>query len=315
MIGLDNMNIRLKYRGGNAESRMQKDKLRGLKRALLYSYQAETIALNDGREFRCLINPDNLKMDYDIKILSIPFEDICLNADKEFNTTTAGLQSIDLKVGDSFYWKETNTYWLVTMDYLEESAYKRMEIRKCTDEVDLNGKSYKVYIKGPKETTIPWNQKAGIVWNDMNYKIEMYITKDEYTTDYFSRFKTLKIDGDTYQIQTVNKYNNDSNIVIITLKEYFNNTVLEESLAREDKEEKPNLEYEIEGPVEVHPYDIITYKLNVMTDEYKWMVSNNKAQIISTEGNSATIEIITGRSGKFELTCNDYFLPITIVSI
>jgi hypothetical protein len=53
--------------------------LTGLKRALLYSYQAETAVLSDGREFRCLINPDKNKPAYDNKIISIPFKDICLN--------------------------------------------------------------------------------------------------------------------------------------------------------------------------------------------------------------------------------------------
>lgn len=314
MTGLDNMNTRLKYRGGNAESRMQKDKLMGLKRALLYSYQSETAILADGREFRCLINPDNLKMDYDIKIISIPFSDICLNAPKEGSTTTAGQQEINLKVGDTFTWKETNTDWLICMQHIEETAYFRAEIRKCTDVVDLNGTLYKVYIKGPKETTIPWNQKAGIVWNDMNYKIEMYIHKDEYTSEYFSRFNTLKIDGDTYEVQTINKYNNDSNIMIITLKEYFNNTILEESLQKE-QEDIPALVYEIEGPMEVHPYDIVEYKLNATAENYKWMISNSKARILEAKGNAATVEIITGRSGEFEISCNDYFLPVTIASI
>ena len=72
MSELDNLSIRLRYAGGGkADDRMQKDKLRTLKKALLYSYQAETIVLEDGREFRALINPDKLKNDYDNKILSI----------------------------------------------------------------------------------------------------------------------------------------------------------------------------------------------------------------------------------------------------
>jgi hypothetical protein len=54
--------------------------LRTLKKALLYSYQAATIILQDGKEFRCLINPDKNIPDYDNKILSIPYKDICLNA-------------------------------------------------------------------------------------------------------------------------------------------------------------------------------------------------------------------------------------------
>ena len=64
MSELDNLSIRLRYAGGGkADDRMQKDKLRTLKKALLYSYQAETVVLEDGREFRALINPDKLKND------------------------------------------------------------------------------------------------------------------------------------------------------------------------------------------------------------------------------------------------------------
>jgi hypothetical protein len=49
---------------------------------LLYSYQAATAILPNGREFRCLINPDKNKPAYDNKILSIPYKDICLNAER-----------------------------------------------------------------------------------------------------------------------------------------------------------------------------------------------------------------------------------------
>ena len=76
---MDNLSIRLKHLGGKKqEDRMQLDKLRTLKKALIYSYQGATAVLEDGREFRCLINPDKLKNDYDNKIISIPFYDICL---------------------------------------------------------------------------------------------------------------------------------------------------------------------------------------------------------------------------------------------
>jgi hypothetical protein len=121
----ENLNIRLNYMGGRkAEDRMINDKLRTLKKALLYSYQAATAVLEDGREFRCLINPDKLKNDYDNKILSIPFYDICLNAEK-VGTTTMGEESTGLQVGDIFTWKETETDWLVYLRYLEEDAYFR----------------------------------------------------------------------------------------------------------------------------------------------------------------------------------------------
>ena len=76
MSGLENLTKRLNYRGGNQEGRMQQRKLETLKKALIYSYQAATAKLSDGREFRCLINPDKLKTDYDNRIISIPFKDI-----------------------------------------------------------------------------------------------------------------------------------------------------------------------------------------------------------------------------------------------
>lgn len=74
------MKNRINYHGGPTQiERMNADKLRSLKKALLYSYQAATAILSGGREFRCLINPNKLSLDLDNKILSIPFKDICLN--------------------------------------------------------------------------------------------------------------------------------------------------------------------------------------------------------------------------------------------
>ena len=81
MSGLDNLNTRLRYYGGNQQGRMNADKLRGLRKALLYSYQAVTLIMplregeDEPRKFRALINPDKTKNDYDQKIVSIPFKD------------------------------------------------------------------------------------------------------------------------------------------------------------------------------------------------------------------------------------------------
>ena len=77
-MSLETLKMRLNYNGGvSQQDRMIKDKERSLKKALLYSYQSGTAVLEDGREFRCLMNPDKEKMDYDNKIISIPFRDIC----------------------------------------------------------------------------------------------------------------------------------------------------------------------------------------------------------------------------------------------
>jgi hypothetical protein len=79
-MSLNNMRNRLNFHGGaDQQKRMNEDKLRSLKKALLYSYQAATAVLSDGRTFKCLINPNKLSLDLDNKILSIPFKGICLN--------------------------------------------------------------------------------------------------------------------------------------------------------------------------------------------------------------------------------------------
>lgn len=102
MEGLDNLKTRLNYAGGKSQQvRMNEDKLKSLKKALLYSYQAATAILADGREFRCLINPDKLKNEYDMKIISIPFEDICLNQ-KRIGKTIEDIEEIGMTAGDVF---------------------------------------------------------------------------------------------------------------------------------------------------------------------------------------------------------------------
>ena len=162
MTGLENMSTRLQYAGGAPQNkRMNEDKLKSLKKALLYSYQSATAILADGREFRCLINPDQLKNEYDNKIISIPFEDVCLN-EKEFNEqgliragkTSEGIRKIGLKPGDVITWKETNTDWLVYLQYFEETAYFRAELRRCKYTVDVDGTKYKCYAARPSVNEI-----------------------------------------------------------------------------------------------------------------------------------------------------------------
>ena len=96
------MKTRISYAGGSKQQdRMIEDKLRSLKRAMFNSYQGATAVLEDGREFRCLINPDKMKTEYRDKIISIPFEDVCLNKPK-VGKTTEGIEPIGMKVGDTF---------------------------------------------------------------------------------------------------------------------------------------------------------------------------------------------------------------------
>ena len=314
------MKTRLAYRGGNAEGRFQQDKLNSLKKALLYSYQAETVRLADGREFRCLINPDKLKPEYDNKVISIPFEDICLN-EELVGTTTEGLQLVGMKAGDYFTWigkqHHPDSTWLVYLQHLEEDAYFRAEIRRCDAVLDVNGKSYPVYIRGPVETDIPWNQKKGIVWNNLNYSLVMYITKNEETNSYFERFTKIDFDDKKWEVQAVNRYDSGGSIIEIFLKETFTNTIEEEVQKEQElkKEGKDTTSPHLIGSDEVYPYDVVDFAIEGASGGV-WSISNNKAKIIKQNELMVTIEVVSSKSGNFDLIYgDDLIFPIKIKSL
>lgn len=316
MSGLDNLNKRLQYLGGNQQERMVKDKERSLKKALIYSYQSETLVTEDGKEFRCLINPDKLKNEYDKKILSIPYEDICLNKPRR-GTTTEGLVDTLIKPGDVFKWKENNSYWLIYLHHKEELAYFRAEIIECNREVEIGEKIYKVYNRGPVETDINWILRNGIEFNELNYSRVMYITKNEETLKALHRFSIIKIDNKPWEVQTVNSVDAEG-IIKVVIKEYYQNSILEDKIEEDKKKpaaEEPTKPY-ISGPAVVYPYDKITYTIVSDEDiEGLWTVSNKKAKIISFSDKTVDIEIVTGRSGDFILRYGDLVLPIKIESL
>ena len=296
---VEKTNIRLNYQGGNAEQRFQRDKLNTLKKALLYSYQAATATLSDGREFRCLINPNKLKPDYDNKIISIPYKDICLNSDK-IGKTSEGLQEVGLKPGDVFKWKETDSYWIIYLQYIEEDAYFRAEIRKCEEEVEINKNKYHIYIRGPVETTIQWNLKKNKTWNDINYSLVLYITKNEDTLNFFHRFAKVKINGNTWEVKAVDPYSADG-IIEVCLGEWYNNE-MEETLSSEDVTPEINKEeVYIDGPMQLKPYDSAEYKIQ-NAEEGNWYIKDTKkVKIIKETDKSIEIEILTGKSGNFDI--------------
>lgn len=294
---------------------MIEDKLRSLKRAMLYSYQAATAILEDGREFRCLINPDKTKTEYRDKIISIPFEDVCLNKNRA-GKTTEGFETIGMKVGDTFEWKEDKTYWLVYLRYEEERAYFRAEIRNCDAEIEINGKKYRGYLRGPDGDETVWRTKHNISWVDIDYHAVLYITNNEDTKDYFHRFKKLKINNKPWEVQVVDAISNEG-LIMVALKEDFSNELADKMLEKtqendvqieqipdepvfepiEDEEPTP----QIIGPQEVYPYDKKKYSIQNACDGY-WIVNNEKKAVIAHQSKkTVTIDFITGRSGDIEL--------------
>ena len=327
MSGLENLQIRLQYKGGEKQlDRMKYSKEKTLKKSLLYSYQSQTAILSDGREFRCLINKDKTKLYSDDKIISIPFEDICLN-EKELTgapigkyKTSEGTQIIGMKPGDVFTWKETNTDWIVYLQRLEETAYFRAEIRNCQYTLDIDGKIYKVYARKKALGEIPWHTSKGMSWNDLDYSVEIYLTKDDITKNRYKRFDIIELDDRPWEVQAVDAMSVEG-IVMVALKEYYRNSI-EEALEEEKAEESvPQVDTRlphITGDTEVYPYDTKVYTIQGI-DGGSWSLDSKKAKIVSQTEESVTIEVTTGRSGDFELKYikedNEIVLNITINSL
>lgn len=317
-----NLQKRLNYHGGaNQADRMRKDKAWSLDKALRYSYQAETAILADGREFRCLINPNKLSMELDDKMLSIPFEDICLTTNKQ--------EQIGVKAGDVLGWKENGTHWLVYMQYLQEDAYFRGLMRQCDTEVEIGGNRYWVYLKGPSEKTIDWQKTNSFVFNNLNYTLEMYISNTPETNEFFQRFAKLKIHGKPWEVQAVDR-TTTSGIIGVYLKEDYTNEFEEE--AEPEVEETPEVEIPevatfrmrrtspaaIIGPNEVYPFDIRSYTIENASGG-TWSLSNKRAKILKQDESSVEIEITTGKSGDvsliYETNGDKIVFNITILSL
>ncbi len=303
MSSLDNLKKRLDYYGGaNQEQRMNTDKLRSLKKALLYSYQAQTAILKDNREFRCLINHDKLKEDYDDKIISIPYDDICLNADK-IGKTHEGIEHIGMQVGDVFTWKETNTKWIVIQEILEENAYFRGTIRKAEDEVIIDGKSYYGYL-GKWSKNELWHTKKGTSWSEMGYEVVLYITKDDETVDFFHRFQKVTINGRLWEVQMVNDITSDTMLIIYLKETYIND--MEDAAASApqeistEPEETSSEAPAIKGSLTIYPFDTKTYTIE-NAENGVWSLSNTKGRIVEQTSQSVTIEITTAKSGSIDL--------------
>lgn len=327
MRALEGMKTRLQYSGGvNQQDRMNQDKLRVLKKALLYSYQAATAILEDGREFRCLINPDKLKTSYDEKIISIPYEDICLNPEfSKRETTSQGIESIDLLPGDVFTWKENNTKWLVYLKRYEETAYLRAEIRRCNYRIEINGSYYDVYVKGPDETAIVWNKVKSTMWNNLNYNLTMYIKKDRKTENFFHRFSKIELNNMPWEVQAIDSMSLEG-VIIVALRETYQNSI-EKELEKENEEcdiiERDGITPYINGPLEINPYDTIKYKVEKISEEEltgEWKITGKRINILEENSSYIVFQENSGHQGEIEIKYKrkgkaDLLLPVKVNSL
>ncbi len=355
----EKVNVRGKETSGYADPlvRLREDKLRSMKRALFNSYQAAIIKFDkDDRDFhfRCLINHDKLKVDYQDKILSIPFREVPVEYEKDYtledrfvDVGTPGsfydskgnliedqngnIRVYRVRPGDTFQWISgnegymPNSYWIIYLQYSQETAYFRGEIRKADDEIEVipieqDGSEgepviYHGWTVGPNEDEVIWNVKKGVVWNDMYYTKLLYITKDQTTTEFFKRFERVVINGQTWQVQGYNdnygtsSKNSTGGLIRVALKETYTST---NQMIKQIQEKDQQKVLQIIGPKNIQSYDVVKYY--VPDGHSEWEVSAAApVQILSQSEDEIKIKAKKVTSEvTFNLKYGNQVLTITV---
>ena len=308
---------RLILNGGTFQQhRMIFDKRRSLDRALLYSYQAcdikRVFSLTKTDEelemipkvCRALINPDKLKMDYDDKIVSVPFEN--------------GYQP-----GDVFEWVGTNTFWLIRLQELNEVAYFRGDIRKCSYQVsweDEDGihSSY-VAVRGPVETKINYIQKHQISVDTPNHSLNIYMPRTEAALKYFRRYSKFYLQGldegspqVCWRVEATDWISSPGILELTAVEYYINETEddLEKGLVGALKAEpiNPNnwsTEVLIEGDTFIKPRVQVNYRYKGILNS-AWNIDDKKYPIVwkINPNDPAEIALMWDSSyhGQFEIS-------------
>ena len=288
--------------------------------------------------FRALINHDKLKVDYEDKIISIPFNECPEGSDEPMDT--------DFHNGTVFKWVHGNkeewtpdTFWIVYMQYSEETAYFRAEIRKADEEIEIivvdqegneNTVSYRGWMTGPNETSILWNTKRGVVWNDMNYTKLLYITKDEDTLAYFQRFDRVIINGKPWEIQAYNdSYSTNKNgdtssgIIRVALKETYTSAeeFIKEKTNAAAAQAQEQAAYDaihtqarLEGPIAAFEYDTLVYKAKNYDTVKDWTISDSSlVKVVNYTEDSLTIQTL--KSGQLDIHYGEDTIHVNIKAL
>lgn len=218
-----------------------------------------------------------------------------------------------------------DSYWIIFLQYSEQTAYFRGQIRKADDEIEVipideDGSPgdpviYHGWTTGPNEDQAIWNVKKGVVWNDMYYTKILYITKDETTKAFFKRFDRVVINGQTWEVQGYNdnygtsSKNAEGGMIRVALKETYTST---NQVIQDIKEIEQSSDYEILGPSEVQSYDTVTYY--VYNGTGSWILPTAAPiDIISQTTNELKIEIKPVRNKTtFTLGYGEKELQITV---
>ncbi len=274
---------RISYLGGNSTGRINKTKLWSFHLALKNDYNSRWIKLPNKESTRCLINNDNLKLDYDKKIISVDFDS-------------------KLESGDVFQTLDDKTYWMILLPDLAETAYLKAQIIRCRYELTVNGQNYWIYFQGPTETDIRWFQKRSINLNEMNLSGKIYIKKDANTEDFFHRFVKIKIDGLPWEVETIDKISTPGIIEVVLREDYVNQDKELPSISIDGQENEI-----IIGRNTVQQDSIASYIINenYFDKSGMWNLADNEEKVVISQtyqdSRICSINIADGAIKNFKL--------------
>ena len=260
-------------------------------------------------------------MELDDKVLSIPFEDICLNKPR-VGKKSDGIIPVPIACGDTFIWEETNTRWLVTLQHLSELAYFRADVRKCFPHpLDIDGETYWFAAVGENEEILEWNKHNLQEWNKLNYTRTLYLKRNETTLNYFKRFKVIKVPNiqgelESWEIQAVSP-NSTDDVLIVHIKEYFENRFDDLNVEIQNKQIENN---ELNEDLVTYPYEkicvtvkeIAEAKFNII-NETKGLQFELKAQKNNDGTLTLFVNLLTGNTGSFDITYGDEIIRHVVI--
>lgn len=274
-----------------------------MNKALLYSYQgAQVRKLGSEIIERALINPNQVKQDYDDKIISIGFESSYVP-------------------GTIFEWVNTGTKWLIYLQDLTELAYFRGDIRKCNYEISWkddndNIITTPVALRGPKETSIESSVKSEISVDSPNHTLNMLLPANEDTLAYFKRYARFFLNDICWRVEGVDSISMQGIIEIDATEYYANKDIddLDNGIANGQEIKPEPIVSEIEGETFIKPKKTYTFKyLGSSEGEWNW---DKKLPIAATpNGKELILKWTQSYTGQFDLSFGNTTKTIVVESL
>lgn len=291
-MSINTLASRIQFLGGDQNDRIKKQKLRSLQWALKNDYHTRMIKTPLHAAWPALINEDNLKTDYDRKIVSVEY-------------------AAELEPGDVFECLDDGTHWMIYLPRLTETAYLRADIVRCRYTLKIDDNVYWIYFQGPTETDLRWFIKRGINVNELNLSGTIYIKLNKQTRDFFERFSRIKVDGHIWEVQVTDSISVPG-VLELEVQEYYDNSI--EELPEVINE---NASQDIIGETVVKQDTTVGYLIN--TNLYKknnqWSVSgNDRVRLVETleNGYMCRVRIHQGAIGTYTVSYGDYSIEVTI---